>query len=256
MTGALGEILGRKRSWNPVVGLMIWKKEAARHDSQDRCRLTVHQDGTANHRGSAAKAPLPEGIAQDYDFALGSVLFGSKRPPNRGLNAEHIEKVGSDTPAKHFLRCLISGESGIGVTQGDHVRENLVLRAPVYVVARSGSIVSEAEIGGVFPHHHEAAWVCIRQRVQQHTLHRAENSRVGANAESQSRKGYGKETGIAPHLSKRGTKVGVEVHAVEDVNSEKRFLQFQHLVGARHAVPILVFLGLGHVPNQPTPLRH
>ena len=52
-----------------------------------------------------------------------------------------------------------------------------------------------------FGDQHEAAWICIRQRLQEHGVKEAEDRGVGADAEGQSEHGGGHEAGRAAKLA-------------------------------------------------------
>jgi hypothetical protein len=86
-----------------------------------------------------------------------------------------------------------------------------ILRAPLDVVARRGSIELEAHEGGVFPNNYQPIWLGVGQRLQQHGLHGAENGGIGPNSQGQRSDRNGKEARIFSHLAEGVLEMSEEV---------------------------------------------
>jgi len=62
----------------------------------DHCEgVAIEGDGFANYAGIGAKTPFPAAIAEDRNRmrAGRAVLFGKKRPSERGLNSQDVEII-------------------------------------------------------------------------------------------------------------------------------------------------------------------
>ena len=149
----------------------------------------VELDGLAQDTRVRVEATLPEPVAQDHRPVRGGIFLGLQEVATEGgLDAEHAEEVGGDDLADQALRLLAPGQVeapaavtgeierlglGAGVEQiGQGVRE---------VHAAPGLVHSSCD--------YQPIRLGVGERAEHEDVHRAEDGRVGADADGQAEDG-------------------------------------------------------------------
>ena len=141
---AVGPLLGGERKRNPVLGFAP-KEKITWHDANNGGGDAVKKHATADDGWIMAKTSLPECVADHGNFSAGFVFRSGEGAAERGLDAKEVKEVGRHFPSGKLVGFAVAGEAGAGEARGSHVREGLVLCAPLDVVARSGSVELEAD---------------------------------------------------------------------------------------------------------------
>jgi hypothetical protein len=181
---APGEVFGRERGGGPHLRGSGRKNEAARHHCRHGERLIVDEDLAADDVARPGVPPLPKPIADHGQRRLGLVVLLGEDASQHRHGAHHVPEIRGDAPPDHLFRRSIAREAEGRAARGRDVGEHGVLFPPVHPVRRRGSIAGEADLGRVFPHHHQPVGLWIRQRREQDGIHHAEDCRIRADAQS------------------------------------------------------------------------
>src|SRR6266481_2212755 len=159
------------------------KLKIARQNADDRSRLAVQPDHTANDVGVAAEFTSPERIAENGDVRSVRLHFAIEEiPTHRRLYAERPEKAGSDLCCENDLGFAVSGKSE-GITGVARERLNALRRALPVEVVRIGSIRdlrADNVLSARFSQREESARLAIRQGAQESGVDNGKNGRVRA----------------------------------------------------------------------------
>src|SRR5215475_7933625 len=135
---AFRQLLRGKVAGAPIVHIANREEEVARRYTQDYSAFAIHQNVAAGDFGISAEAALPKVIADDNSLGLRSVFLMGPNAANDRLDLQHFEEVWRHRTSKRLLGRLIASEAGRLVAQCGHVREHMILCAPIDVVRRSG----------------------------------------------------------------------------------------------------------------------
>src|SRR5882724_290139 len=141
----VGPLLGGKRKRRPVVDVAFAEEKIARHDADDGSGDAVEKYTATNDGGIVAKTALPKRVADYRNFGAGLVFLGGERTAEHGLHAEHVEEIGRNFLAGKLLGLAVAGQAGSGESRSRHIREHLVLCAPLDVIAWGGRVELETD---------------------------------------------------------------------------------------------------------------
>ena len=176
-------LLGREGHRDPELHLAIAKRERRRHHPDHRRRGVVHRQLPPDDCGIARVATLPERVADDDDGGILPVFVLGERAPEQRLHTEHAEKAGGDAAAEHALGQAAAGEVRARRPRGRHVLEDAVAGLPIDVVPGRRRVLRESGEARIFPDHDQPVGLAVRQRPQQHGIHRRDDGGGGADAE-------------------------------------------------------------------------
>ncbi len=165
-------------------------QERRGQDADDLGATPVESDESSDYRRIRTEAPLPEAVTDDSGrrspCRTGRHVLRSEAAPQDGSDAERVEE------ARRHLQSIdaLDGisvhrqvEEALGV--GLEALEGLALPLPVDEVRRRDIAAIETEPLHAVPDAHQPGGLVIRQRAQEHSIHDAENRRVGPDPERQ-----------------------------------------------------------------------
>jgi hypothetical protein len=181
------------RPRHPEVGLRAVEREVRRHDADDLEIEAVQRQRAIDDVRVGAELTAPESIAQhEHAMTSDDVLAGRERAAGRGAHAEYVEEVRGDEQALHAHGLVAAErearESGVarrGSEVDGDVRERSVPLAPAQQVAGRDAGFGPVEQRVHFPELNEGRRVAVRERLQQHGVHDAEDRGGRAGAERQ-----------------------------------------------------------------------
>src|SRR5262245_40245196 len=168
--------------------------EARRHHADHRGFIAAQDQFAPDDLRVAAEPPLPQSEV-DHDHAwLPRLAFVRREgsPQNWG-HAEYIEKAGGGDLRWNLFRLAVAGQVDGCVPESRHILEDAVLLLPVEEVPHVDHILTAWIRAPSFPHHHQPVGVGVRQGLQQHGMHYAEDRRIRADAERQRDHGHDRE---------------------------------------------------------------
>ena len=167
--------------------------EALRHHPHDLGRYAVDRDLLPDRVVAAAEALAPQPVADDRDLAAAwVVLVGPEGAAERGAHTEEVEQRGADLGGVEPHGLPLAGEDDAGPGDRGRVRQRLALFLDVGEVRPRHR--RPAAFGEVIDPH-EPLRVLVRQGLEQHAVHDAEDGAVGADAQRQRQHGDGGERG-------------------------------------------------------------
>ena len=133
----------------------------------------------------------PDAVADHHHARrIGHVIFGTKRPSERGNDAEHREVLVRGLLARDRLWLALIDQGRPPPGHHRDFLEERVLASPVGVVPRSGPLIGgAAACPHVLPHSDQPIGVTVGQRPQQQGVDHGEDRGVGANPERQRQDG-------------------------------------------------------------------
>src|SRR5262249_40163676 len=102
------EIKGEEDLRRLLLAEIEWQPKCRPHDANHHARASVGLRALPEDRSGAAKAPLPQVIADDHH--IGSNVVVSEAPSDLGHHAQCLEDVAGDGGRIHAFRLLGSGE--------------------------------------------------------------------------------------------------------------------------------------------------
>ena len=186
--------LGEHQRHPDLVLLMIGR--ALPQHADDGPRLVVHAHLASDDAGIAREPVLPQLVRQDDDVvAAGDTLVLAKRAAERERMpvAEHGEKPGRGEAGADVLRAIGGREVDVAAAPGVDVGERGRLPFPGRVAPGGGA---RAVALLVFPDHHQAIGLVVRQRREEEAVDDAEDGRGCGDAERQRRDRDEREAGI------------------------------------------------------------
>jgi hypothetical protein len=169
--------------------------EALRHDADHGLRPAVQLDGLADDRLIAAKAALPEVVAENHDCRLRvAILRVSEGAADERRHAEDRKKRRLDGLRHDLLRVASTGQVRAQVDHGGHRVERRAALTPPYEVGRTHRVVLAWPVRAFFPERHDAMGLAERKTLEQHGVHDREDRRVGADAKCEGEYRDGGET--------------------------------------------------------------
>ena len=115
--------LGSGYDWRPEV-LVLRKREALRHDADDRCGLTVEPHSSPDNVRVSRETADPQPVTQDGNRRrTGNLIGGREVSSEHGLLPNQAERIGSDLS----FGISLSEAVQIGQRHGDAVGERHVL---------------------------------------------------------------------------------------------------------------------------------
>ena len=179
------KLLQRLTVRNQEVGFLADDREAGRHHADHRSGPAVGGERHVEHVRAAAKASLPEFVAQHDDRAVAAeILLGRVGAAERRLDAERAKDVGRD--GEPAIRTGWPLTIMVDARGSDHAQmlERSSALAPGDEVGRGDHVPDGAAAVG-FPHRHDPIGLAVRQRLQHHRAHHAEDRGGRADAEGQ-----------------------------------------------------------------------
>ena len=179
------KLLQRLTVWNQEVGFLTDDREAGRHHADHRSGPAIGGERHVEHVLAAAKASLPEFVAQHDDRAVATeILLGRVGAAERRPDAERTKDVGGDgEPVNPDRLAADDHDDATGFHHAQMLERSRAL-APGDVVGRRDHVPDGAAAVG-FPHRHDPIGLTVRQRLQHHRAHHAEDRRGRADAEGQ-----------------------------------------------------------------------
>ena len=147
----------------------------------------------------------PQPVTDDRDRDGRRAFAGRKATTENGTHSEHVEVARRDEldiePLRHFTNTNAEGK-----LHPCHKREAIRARFDEIEIVRCRDVAKLA-FGGA--RHHDAKTLGLRngERAEQERVNDAEDGDIGADAEAETRDGYGSEAGPAYDPSKRPAQV-------------------------------------------------
>ncbi len=155
-------------------------------EDADNCiKLAIKINFLPDHIWIARIFSRPQSIAdQHHRRGANFVVFWSERAAKNRLHAKRWEKSRGDPPHPQSLWIAIARQYHAGGLIRRHRFEDMVRRFPVVEIGHRNTHVGNLLSG--LSNENDSAWIFVRERLQQHRIHHAENCGVRANSESQS----------------------------------------------------------------------
>ena len=113
------------------------------------------------------------------------------------MHAQHRQKTGRDVSAVQLLGLTVAGVVELIAAVSAHVGEGTAPASPIEIIRVGHGIT--AELRGGFIDLQQAVRIRIRQRLQEHAIHHAENRGIRPDAEPQCQHGDSRETRALAH---------------------------------------------------------
>ena len=180
----------------------LGQARVGRQHTHDQVRLAADGEGPAHDGGIGPKLAHPETVVeQRHAGSAWQMLVGGKRPPDDGLEAEHVDEPPAHPSATNLARVAETGEREDSARVGLDLLEALRQRLQAHEV-RGGHRVRRA----VRIHRAqtiEAVGVAIWQAVEQHRVDDAEHGAGRANADGERQHGNGGKSRAVPERAHR-----------------------------------------------------
>ena len=158
--------------------------EVVANDADNRVVRSVQQNRFPQHIRRTAEFPLPETFSQhDHGRSAGPVFISVEKPPHHRIFAKHLEKICGHLAHGHSLSFAHSRQAVVIAAIGSHRLGGAVLFLPILKAEIGNRALIEAEHFAI--HRDEPGRLRIRQRIQHHAVHYAENCSVRANSKRQ-----------------------------------------------------------------------
>src|SRR5580692_11302247 len=96
-------LVALERERHQDIEVVVDNAESARHDTDNRARLGIDDDGAADDRTIAAESPLPVSIAEhDVLWTIRDLIGCGELPASKRGNAERLENSVGDQDYIHF----------------------------------------------------------------------------------------------------------------------------------------------------------
>ncbi len=153
-----------------------------RSDARHRELSVVDLDGPADDQRIRTEVPTPETVAEDDDGRGAGFIGGHERPPQRRVDAEHIEIARGDELGERRMGISSSSERYRRDGGSEQAGERGVVVADVLVIGiRERDRAAGARLREDDRHPRRAADAC--ERVEGQALQHREHGRVQANPE-------------------------------------------------------------------------
>src|SRR5271170_8147659 len=113
----------------------------------------------------------------------GLIFLVGERAANSWRDSQHLKKMGADSPAKHFVGLLHTGNISPDSRKCGHVFKETALISPIRKIRVGRQILMQPEPSVVEPQHGQAIRRLIRKRLKQDRVYSAENGGIGADPE-------------------------------------------------------------------------
>ena len=169
----------------PQLRASIRVTEPCREHAHNRIGLCVHQDGTAQQRRVTSIAALPQSPAQnDRGVRSRTVIIGCEKTPDRGMNAEHGQRVPGGRFCVNYLRHLRGSARQVvsGLLHDAHLDKAARLSLP----AREASAGDDVVLKFVAPcliDTHQAIGMSDGQRFEKHSVDDSKQRDVRADTQ-------------------------------------------------------------------------
>ncbi len=222
-------ILGLERQRPPDLRKGPVECAARRQHADHNVGDAVQGDGTADHVRIGAELRIPQGVAEDRHMLFPQLLFvGRKRAAERRLDAENIEVMRRNLrPAQ--LNWLIEARKRHGAAGlRSHVLKDGVVFLPVQIIQRRNAVAAPAR--RFLQHSNDPFRFAIRQRLQQHAVHKTEDRGVGADSDGQRQDRHRGKPGTLPECPQSVAQILKHfVHSRLDDRLPKKFRTLQIL---------------------------
>jgi hypothetical protein len=147
-------------------------------------------------------------MAQYNNAVSRQLLFvPCERSPELRPRAQDLEKIRRHRPPAHLLRLVAARQVIASAPPSGQTLKDAVLFPPVVEVRDGYCTLIDATRLLRRPHIHQAVWSLIGQRSQESGIHKAEDCRVGANAQRQRNDGNSRKARVLPHGTKSQAQV-------------------------------------------------
>ena len=202
----------RERRRHPRAHVTLEKLELGAHDADDDVRDVVEEQLPPDDRGIAAKAALPEAVADDGDtLAAGPILVGGEDAPEHRLALQHGEEGRRHPARRDALRLSPPVEDGAVTGDSGNGFKHLVGGRPRGVGARPNRVTGKAGSGVLFEEQHEAIRGGKRQRPKQDGVEQAEHRGRAANGDTEREDGGEREARRSHERPLRILQVAAEI---------------------------------------------
>ena len=165
-----------------------------RQYANDDERLVVEEHRATDDRSVRAELADPHSVAQDNHLVLAAlILVREKRAPERRPDTEDVEEAGGHARSAKLDRILPPRQGHRTSRLGRHEVEDGVVLLPVQEVQRRDAVAFT--LGRLLEHPDDAVGVLVGQWPEKETIHKAEDRRVGANAEGKRQQRHCCESG-------------------------------------------------------------
>ena len=183
--------------------------------AHDEARFDVHANRPLEHAGIATIAALPVRMAdQRHPVAAARCgFFRSERATDDRLDSEDAEELAIDDGRSRILGGVARRRWKITASVRRHGLERRALRAPIPEVGDRDERIALARGEKSRGDGHDSIGAGIRQRLQEHGVHHAEDRRIGADPERHDDDG---EHGKARTVSQRPSRIPQVAEKVAD----------------------------------------
>ncbi len=184
--------------------------EVRRHDANDRVRLCVELNRSADDARFRAEDAPPERVAQDDDPRRAEQpFFGKKRAAEPRVRLEDGEQLRRSPDARDADRIAGSREREIGAPVGGDRFQAPDIGLPVFERRNRDAI--QDTVGVDFPEDDDLLRIVVRQRVEDDGLDDAEERGVRADAEGERHERDQREGRLPPQRAERVSEGGEPV---------------------------------------------
>jgi hypothetical protein len=206
-------LLGREGRGQPEIDVVPEVLEAPLHDADDAIRRAVEPDVASDERRIAAVSPLPEVVRQHHSCSVSrfAILIGDGASDMRCSAEQAIER------RRRAKRIDALGAIRHAERQADAAIQRLLRKRPDVVVSievvrhrrghHTGPRTGEPELRIQVLDQHEPVGVSERERLEEHRSHDAEDHRVAAETNEESRQDGECEAALAGPASHRKSRV-------------------------------------------------
>ncbi len=208
---------------------------------------SVYGDRPAGNSGVASELALPQAVAENRGLrAFPRFLLGVELSAEEGLNSERAKESRRDVAALSLLRSAVplQVEQRCKVARGCQAFEHSSAAAVIQEIGRRDSF-SRA----LFPaseEAHQPLRLAVRKRIQEHTVHDAEDRRARSDAERENRQRGERQAGAPAERSNRKPEI-----LRQCFDSGKRFHVTALLFDLLHAAKLAQSGGTGLLGSHP-----
>ena len=194
-------LLRREGQRRPHPNVGIDKKEAPRHDADNREGAGAEAYHPTHDAGVASVGLLPQTVAQDDLLVLAWLTLGlGEDPSEEGRNPQQAKERRRRGDADDALGRSVEIECAAALEveqrlffEGGHARQAIVVVGHAAVGRLGGS-----RMRILISHHEDGVRVGDRERLQQHGIHDAEHRGVCAYADREGEDGRGGKAPVLP----------------------------------------------------------
>ena len=157
--------------------------EPRRHHADDREQLATQANGAAHDGRVGVEPPPPNGIAENRNVRVLALLRPRERPAHHRSCAEHVEIGARDAKRAEALRPAVDRQLKVLSHVAGDTGQRAVLVTVGQQTVRPDRKEGKARVRFVDPH--QPLWFRVRQRIEEHAAHEAEDGRGRPYSECQ-----------------------------------------------------------------------